>query len=104
MRSNSNESTTCCAEFRRKTETGSARSKNVVIRPSADIGELANEYESRLPWAFRYFMRRFGSKEAKEQDLISTVMFHRDYISRLLELGEHDAALHADEIAALLTK
>ena len=78
--------------------------KNVVIRPSADIGELANEYESRLPWAFRYFMRRFGSKEAKEQDLISTVMFHRDYISRLLELGEHDAALHADEIAALLTK
>lgn len=77
--------------------------KNVVIRPSADIGELANEYESRLPWAFRYFMRRFGSKEAKEQDLISTVMFHRDYISRLLELGEHDAALHADAIAELTT-
>lgn len=77
--------------------------KNVVIRPSADIGELANEYESRLPWTFRYFMRRFGSKEAKEQDLISTVMFHRDYIGRLLELGEHDAALHANEIAELVT-
>ena len=37
-------------------------------------------------------MRRFGSKEAEEQDLISTVMFHKDYIDRLLQMGERDAA------------
>jgi len=49
-------------------------------------------------------MRRFGSKEAEEQDLISTVMFHKDYIDELLRLGEHDAAVHADSIAKLFVK
>jgi NTE family protein len=77
--------------------------RTVVVRPSADIGKMANEFESQLPWAFRYFMRRFGSRETQDQDFVSTVMFHREYIGRLLELGEHDAALHADEIAELLS-
>jgi NTE family protein len=76
--------------------------QTVMIRPSADLGALANEYEKNLPRTFRYFMRRFGSKEAEEQDLISTVMFHKDYIDQLLSLGERDAATHADEIAKLL--
>lgn len=76
--------------------------QTVVIRPSADIGKLANEFEAELPWTFRYFMRRFGSKETSDQDFVSTVMFHRDYLGRLLELGEHDAALNADAIAQLI--
>jgi NTE family protein len=78
--------------------------ETVVIRPSADLGALANDFEAKLPGAFRYFMRRFGSKEAEEQDLISTVMFHKDYIDKLLEVGERDAETHADAIAKLLVK
>jgi NTE family protein len=78
--------------------------QTVVIRPSADLGSLANDFEAKLPRTFRYFMRRFGSKEAEEQDLISTVMFHKDYIDVLLRLGERDAAAHADEIGKLLVK
>jgi NTE family protein len=78
--------------------------ETVVIRPSADLGAIANEFEEKLPGAFRYFMRRFGSKEAEEQDLISTVMFHKDYIDRLLRMGEQDAETHADAIAKLLMK
>jgi NTE family protein len=78
--------------------------QTVVIRPSADLGAIANEFEEKLPGAFRYFMRRFGSKEAEEQDLISTVMFHKEYIDELLRLGEHDAAVHADSIAKLFVK
>jgi NTE family protein len=76
--------------------------QTVVIRPSEDIGTLANDFEERLPRAIRYFMRRFGSQEAEEQDLISTILFHRDYIEELLKLGERDADQHADEIAKLL--
>jgi NTE family protein len=76
--------------------------KTVVIRPSADLGELANAFEEKLPPTFRYFMRRFGSQETKEQDLVSTVMFHRGYIRQLLELGEHDAGLYANQIAELM--
>jgi NTE family protein len=76
----------------------------VVIRPSEDIGALASDFEKRLPRAIRYFMRRFGSQEAAEQDLISTILFHRDYIEELLKLGERDAEQHADEIAKLLAR
>jgi NTE family protein len=76
----------------------------VVIRPSEDIGMLANDFEERLPRAIRYFMRRFGSQEAEEQDLISTILFHRDYIEELLKLGERDAERYADPIAKLLAK
>jgi NTE family protein len=76
--------------------------ETVVIRPSADLGEMANKFEKELPRTFRYFMRRFGSQETKEQDFISTVMFHREYIAQLLELGEYDAALHAESIAKLI--
>jgi NTE family protein len=76
----------------------------VVIRPSEDIGALANDFEERLPRAIRYFMRRFGSQEAEEQDLISTILFHRDYIEELLKLGERDAERNADEIAKLLAR
>ncbi len=73
-----------------------------VIRPSVDIGKMANEFESRLPPTFRYFMRRFGSRETSDQDFVSTVMFHRDYVSELLKLGESDAESHLDRIAKVI--
>src|SRR6185437_1025637 len=34
-----------------------------VIRPSADLGKLANQFEKELPRTFRYLMRRLGSQE-----------------------------------------
>jgi NTE family protein len=78
--------------------------ETVTIRPSEDIGEIANEFEKELPRVFRYFMRRFGSQETKDQDFISTVMFHRGYIDRLVELGEYDDALYEEQISGLLPK
>ena len=74
-----------------------------VVRPSQDIGKMANAHERKLPRTFRYFMRRFGSRETSDQDFISTVMFQRDYISELLALGERDAVAQMDRIAAQLT-
>lgn len=89
-------------KLRPQDRNGLREVETVVVRPSTDLGELANAFEAKLPRAFRYFMRRFGSKEVKEQDFVSTVMFHRGYIDQLLELGEYDAALHQDKIAKLL--
>ena len=73
-----------------------------VVRPTGDLGDIANDFEHELPRTFRYFMRRFGSKETKSQDFVSTVMFHEGYISKLLDLGERDAGAYADQVAALL--
>lgn len=73
-----------------------------VVRPSRDLGRLANEYEPRLPPAFRFLTRGLGTRETRSNDLLSLLMFQRDYLLRLLELGEADARARTEELAAFL--
>ena len=73
-----------------------------VIRPSVDLGRLAGEYEPQLPKAFRLLTRGFGAKETASPDVLSMLMFQRDYLSRLIELGEADAEARADELTEFL--
>jgi len=74
----------------------------LVLRPSADLGALANRYEPRLPRAFRFLTRGFGTRRTRSNDLLSLVMFQPDYLRALIELGERDAEDRADELAAFL--
>lgn len=75
----------------------------LVLRPSRDLGALANEYEARLPGLFRFLTRRLGTRETKSPDILSLVMFQREYVARLIELGESDAEEREQEIAAFLS-
>lgn len=84
-------------------ERGSLRPiKCLVIRPSRDIASLANEFEPRLPWTFRFLTRRWGTRRSRSQELLSTILFQGDYIRRLLEVGEEDGARNAEAVAELL--
>jgi NTE family protein len=74
----------------------------LVVRPSRDLGRIAKEYEVRLPRAFRFMTRGTGTRETSSPDFLSLLMFQDDYIGRLIELGEADAAARSDEIAAFL--
>jgi NTE family protein len=74
----------------------------LALRPSRDLGKLAGEFEVQLPRFFRYLTRGLGTQETASPDILSLVLFERDYLSRLLELGEEDAHHRADEIAAFL--
>lgn len=74
----------------------------IVLRPSHDLGKLANEYEARLPGAFRFMTRGLGTRETRSNDLLSLLMFQPDYLTRLIELGEADAEVRRDEIEGLL--
>ena len=74
----------------------------LVLRPSRDLGELANKFETSLPPAFRFLTRGLGTRETRSNDLLSLVMFQSDYLNHLLALGESDAHARKDEIAALL--
>lgn len=75
----------------------------VVVRPSRDLGRLAAEFEPQLPRLFRYLTRSLGSRETASPDLLSLLMFQQDYIEKLMETGEQDAASNADRVAALLS-
>jgi NTE family protein len=74
----------------------------LVFRPSRDLGRIAKEYEPRLPRAFRFLTRGTGTRETRSPDFLSLLMFQDDYIARLVELGEADAAARSEEIAAFL--
>lgn len=74
----------------------------LVLRPSEDLGRLANAYEADLPKSFRFFTRGLGTKETRSNDMLSLVMFQTDYVKRLIELGESDALAKRAEIEAFL--
>ncbi len=74
----------------------------LVLRPSEDLGRLANAYEPELPRAFRFLTRGLGTRETRSNDLLSLVMFQSDYIKRLIEMGEADAAARLPEITRFL--
>lgn len=84
-------------------EHGNFRQVEVmVLRPRADLGELAREHEIELPRAFRFFERGLDDKTEPSSDALSMVMFEPEYLALLLQLGEEDAAARHDEIEAFL--
>jgi NTE family protein len=81
---------------------GLRRIELYVLRPSQDLGRLANEYEAQLPRTFRFLTRGLGTRRTRSNDLLSLVMFQNDYLRALLELGERDGEARASEIDRLL--
>jgi NTE family protein len=83
------------------------RIQAVHIRPSEDIGRLAAEFVSAgrmrvSGMVARRLIQRLAAGEARhESDLLSYLLFDGDFASELIELGRHDAAKKADELATL---
>jgi NTE family protein len=76
----------------------------LLLRPSRDLGDLANAYEARLPGVFRFLTRGLGTRETRSNDLLSLVMFQNDYLKEIIELGRVDAENRLDEIVAFVTR
>ncbi|HEY0808764.1 MAG TPA: patatin-like phospholipase family protein [Longimicrobiales bacterium] len=74
----------------------------LVVRPSRDLGRLVTEYEPKLPTAFKFMTRGLGTRETRSPDVLSMLMFQRDYLTRLMEIGEADAEMRAEEIDRFL--
>ena len=74
----------------------------MVIRPSRDLGRLASEFESRMPSFIKYVTRGLGTQRTSSPDFLSLILFQRDYIARLIEIGEADADAQADALEAFV--
>ncbi len=84
-------------------ERGTLRKVDLfILRPSRDLGKLANDYEARLPRSFRFLTRGLGTRQTKSNDLLSLVMFQSDYLARLIEIGEQDAGVRIEDIGRFL--
>lgn len=76
--------------------------KLLLLRPSRDLGKLANEYELTLPRSLRFMTRGLGTQETRSNDILSLLMFQPDYLYRLIELGCEDAKRRSGEIQEFL--
>jgi NTE family protein len=83
------------------------RIQAVHIRPSEDIGALAVDFvrsgrmQVRGVFARRLIGRLAAGEARHESDLLSYLLFDGNFASQLIELGRHDAAKKADELAEL---
>lgn len=69
-----------------------------LVRPSADLGRVAAQYENKLPRALRYLTRGLGTRDENSTDLLSTLLFDSAYTERLVELGRRDAEAQMDAL------
>jgi len=76
----------------------------MVLHPSVDLGQLANDYEPRLPNTLRFLIRGLGTPQTRSNDLLSMLMFQSDYIKAVIEIGRQDAERRIDEIADFLVQ
>ena len=76
--------------------------ETLVISPSQDIGELAEEYTDQLPRSIRLLLRGIGAYRSDGSDLISYLLFERAYTRRLIELGYHDTMEKKHELLQFL--
>jgi NTE family protein len=74
----------------------------LVLTPSCDLGALALRYAHRLPRGVRYLLRGFGSTRGTGANLLSYLLFDREYCRALIRQGFDDAMARRDEIVAFL--
>lgn len=74
----------------------------LVISPSQDIGELAEEYANQLPRSIRLLLRGIGAYRRDGSNLISYLLFERAYTRRLIELGYQDTMDKKHELMQFL--
>ena len=74
----------------------------LVLRPTKDLGRLAEDEYQRFPRFLRYLLRGIGVKNGKGADLVSYLAFEPVYANRLLELGFDDTMARRREIEAFL--
>ncbi|HEY6003404.1 MAG TPA: patatin-like phospholipase family protein [Anaeromyxobacter sp.] len=74
----------------------------LVLRPSQDLGAMAEDQYRRFPSTLRYLLKGIGATGAAGEDLLSYLAFEPVYVNRLMDLGYADTLARKDEIAEFL--
>ena len=72
--------------------------KLLVVRPSRDLGKMAEEFRGKLPRSVRFLLRGLGVQRVESPDLLSYLIFEGSFISRVIDLGYEDALSQWPEI------
>jgi NTE family protein len=73
------------------------------IRPSMDIGLLAEKLSSNLPTGIKYLLSGIGNK-SEYAELASHIMFESEYTQKLISLGFEDTKAISEKIKQFILK
>jgi NTE family protein len=74
----------------------------LVITPSQPLEKIAERHIQSLPWTIRLLLRSAGVMRHSGANLVSYLLFDRNYCRSLIDLGYQDAMKRRDEILKFL--
>ena len=74
----------------------------LVISPSQPIDKIASRYAGHLPWPIRFLLRIVGAMRSSGANLVSYLLFDKDFCRALIDLGYQDALNQKQEILDFL--
>ena len=76
----------------------------LVIQPSQAIEQIAQLYAMHLPWTIRFLLRGIGAMRRSGANLVSYLLFEKNFCRAMIELGYQDALKQKQEILAFIIK
>ena len=70
----------------------------LVIEPSQAIEKIAERYAIHLPWTIRFLLRGIGAMRRSGANLVSYLLFEKNFCREMIELGYQDALKQKQEI------
>ncbi len=74
----------------------------LVITPSQPLEKVAERHIQRLPWTIRLLLRSAGVMRGSGANLVSYLLFEKNYCQALIDLGYQDALKRREEIHKFL--
>ena len=74
----------------------------LVINPSRDLQEIADDYVHHLPWTIRFLLRGVGAFNRGGTSLVSYLLFEKPFCRALISLGYADTMQRREEVAKFL--
>ena len=74
----------------------------LLISPSQSIEKIAGRYAKQLPWAIRFLLRGVGAMRRNASNLVSYVLFEKDFCRALIDLGYQDAMSRKEELMVFI--
>ena len=72
--------------------------QTLLITPSVHLSRIAAQHQRTMPYLISYFLNSLGRDAVSCADLMSYLLFTREYTRALLDIGYNDASERIDEI------